>query len=118
MKNGVKEEFKHVFLVVVFFIISNVFIYLIIVRKIEEPITYITDEILKFKLGKKNTKKVSFYKDEIGDMNNEFFSMKDAIEKSTEELKQTIVDLKDTQNKLIEADKMASLGGLSCRGCT
>ncbi len=112
LKNGVKEEFKHVFLVVVFFIISNVFIYLIIVRKIEEPITYITDEILKFKLGKKNTKKVSFYKDEIGDMNNEFFSMKDAIEKSQKELKQTIVDLKDTQNKLIEADKMASLGGL------
>lgn len=155
LQEKIKFEFWYLLVSIAFFILLNIIIYLMLMEKLGKPISYLTNAIYKFKSGKKNIKKVNFYSDEIGDMNNQFFYMKDVIDKqqeklnnlnknleikvndktkeianfnkdlqkriyerteeleeSNEELQTMIYNLEKTQDKLIESEKMASLGGL------
>ena len=69
--------------------------------------------LTKIKINKKNVIHVVWR--DIGDkklLEEKIVKRSDELEESNDELEQTILNLKQIQNKLIESEKMASLGGL------
>lgn len=62
---------------------------------------------------KERTEELQTTNEELISTNEELFCKNDIIERKNEELKQTLEHLKQTQLKLIEAEKMASLGTLT-----
>lgn len=58
------------------------------------------------------TAKIELQRDEIASQRDTALQQKEAIEKQRDEVEKAIAELKQTQKKLIEAEKMASLGNL------
>ena len=57
-------------------------------KKILAPIEYLHNTILAFRNNEQNIKKEKFYKDEIGQMIEQFFQMKEKIDDDNEKLRQ------------------------------
>lgn len=103
--------------IVLFLIITYSFIFF---KNILTPITELSKLSLKVVQGDySNRYKIRNEDSEIIALANQFNEMLETIEyktkdleESNDELEQTVHNLKNTQNKLVEAEKMASLGGL------
>ncbi len=85
----IKNEFIYIVIVGIFFILGNFIIYLMIIKKITKPLSYLSNLIDKFKKNKTNIIKETFYKDEIGDTIQQFFNMKASIEEQQKDLEET-----------------------------
>lgn len=83
-----KLQFEYILFTGVFFILGNLLIYLLLRRKINEPINYLTDVIKRFQNGEKEVKEKLFYNDEIGIMKREFFQMKTIIDTQYDSLEE------------------------------
>ncbi len=92
----IKNEFIYIIIVGIFFILGNFVIYLMIMKKITQPLEYLSRIIKKFKMNDADIKKRIFYTDEIGETIQEFFHMKDSIEKQRKDLHQTHKHIKDS----------------------
>ena len=88
----IQEKLKYQFLLLIFsailFIIESIFVFIMIKKKLYNPITYLTNIIQMYKKGKNITKKEYQYKDEIGDMIDEFISLQHQLNQNLNELKQ------------------------------
>ncbi len=116
--------------VVVFILFLILFIYLL--NYLFKPLEDISFKLSQFSLDKTNTYnfKILKGKNEVTIINNAVFNMveriKDSmhelvktnekleirVEERTKELKDNLYELKETQNQLVQTEKMASLGGL------
>jgi signal transduction histidine kinase/ABC-type amino acid transport substrate-binding protein/CheY-like chemotaxis protein/HPt (histidine-containing phosphotransfer) domain-containing protein len=86
LKEKIKNQFTYILIVGLFFILGNIFIYILLRKKVNEPIEYLTETIKKFHNSEDNITKKSFYNDEIGYMINQFFNMKNDINIQNNEL--------------------------------
>lgn len=77
---NIANAYKTIAIASVVFILANLIIYLMMVKKIREPLAYLSDTLQRFKSGSGNIEEKKFYDDEIGVMNREFFSMRKAIQ--------------------------------------
>lgn len=83
------------------------------IKKLIKPISFLTQSIFKFRLGKKDIEEKThqieqFYKE----LQNKIYQRTEELEETNEELQTIIQNLKNTQDQLIEPKKMASLGNL------
>ncbi|MDF1874525.1 transporter substrate-binding domain-containing protein [Sulfurimonas sp. SAG-AH-194-I05] len=98
LNKKITNQFIYILLMGLFFILGNIFIYILFSKKLLEPIGYLTKVILQFQNNEKIIEKKSFYKDEIGEMNREFFMMQEKLEEQTkatkkqQEFTQTLLD--------------------------
>ncbi len=84
----IKNQFVFILIVGLFFIVGNFIIYLMLIKKVNKPIDYLSKVIDKFKSGRKDIEKRVFYNDEIGETIEQFFIMREVIEERTIELKE------------------------------
>jgi len=100
----IKTQFIFIFALAFIFIIGNILIYILLVRKLNEPIQYLINSIKSYKSTKTDTDHKTFYDDEIGHMNKEFFAMIDTVNVQTEKLaeeKRFTQALIDAQEQII-----------------
>jgi len=105
LDNEISNQFNYILFIGLLFILGNIFIYILLVNKVNRPIEYLTDAIRKFQSGEKGIEEKTFYTDEIGEMNREFFTMKKQLILQTEDLKKQleIVNIaKRKQEELIQ----------------
>jgi len=76
---SITKQFQYVFIVSLLFILGNILIYILLHKKINRPIKYLTGEIKKFQNEDTTVLKKIFYKDEVGYMIEQFFSMEDSL---------------------------------------
>jgi len=120
----IKDKVRYQFLLLIFsvllFIIESIFIFIMIKKKIYNPIYYLTNVIKEFKKGKKVKKEISF-NDEIGILIEEFFSLQEKLHQQFEELKKhkenLEVEVKNEVEKrlyqeqiLVQQSRMAVMG--------
>ena len=86
LEKKISLEFYYLFTVSLLFVFGNLIIYLMLYKKLIIPIRYLTKTILKIRRGETDIERKVFYKDEIGEMNEEFFSMQHVIETNTKDL--------------------------------
>jgi len=85
------NEIKSIYTkLLILFILAIIIIFTtmyVIIKKVLNPIAYLHETILAFKDNKKDLQKRKFYKDEIGQMIEQFFDMKEKLEKDKEKLR-------------------------------
>ena len=86
LNSKISTQFKYILFIGLIFILGNIFIYMLLVKKINQPVEYLTNMIKLFKMGEETIEKKSFYDDEIGKMTKEFFSMKNQLSTRAKEL--------------------------------
>ncbi len=86
LNSTIKIQFRYILIVGLLFILGNIFIYILLRKKVNNPVNYLTNVIKQFKNGNKDVLKKTFYDDEIGEMNKEFFSMQKSIDESNSSL--------------------------------
>jgi len=101
----IKQQFLYILFVGIFFILGNLLIYLLLRKKINDPVDYLTDVIKQFQCGAKKIKRKEFYLDEIGEMNTEFFNMKDIIDTQQSNLTNKIEELDIAKKEVDEIHK-------------
>ena len=121
----IKEKLKYQFLLLLFsiglFIIESILVFIMIKRKIYNPIDYLIKVIKANKNGKKITNKPFVYEDEFGKLIDEFFDLQKQLNQKIDELnehKQNLeqqvkdeVDKRLYQEKiLLKKSKMAMMG--------
>jgi methyl-accepting chemotaxis protein len=113
-----KDEFREsgiqirnfVIVLAILILIISFFYSFFFFKNLLSPITSLSKLALKVSNGDYDTRYIRNYKkDEVGILADEFNKMVKTIDNRTKELEWTIKNLKDTQNKLIESEKMASL---------
>ena len=98
LNKKIKSEFIYIIIVGIFFILGNFIIYLMIMKKITQPLEYLSKVIENFKKNKINIPQKTFYKDEIGETIQQFFNMKASIEEQQKDLNNLNINLE----KIIE----------------
>jgi len=109
----IQKKLKYQFLLLLFsaliFIIENIFIFIMIKRKLYNPITYLTNTIKAYKQNKP-IQKQTYYNDEIGYMIEEFFSLQNQLNQKIKELqihKQNLEhEIKQEVDKRIHQEKI------------
>nr|WP_320115874.1 PhnD/SsuA/transferrin family substrate-binding protein [uncultured Desulfuromonas sp.] len=89
----VDNQINLLLLVGFFFVGGNLIIYILMRKKVNKPVAYLTNVIKKFETGDTKVRQRHFYNDEIGYMITQFFSMHATIEhekQRVEELLQRI----------------------------
>ncbi len=86
IKDKLKFQFTLMIAITLIFIFSNILLFLMIKNKIYKPILYLTQTVQNFKKGLFVEKKF-FYKDEVGVLINEFFSLQRQLSDIIYELK-------------------------------
>ena len=88
--NTAHKKIEHIFQYLFFFFILGSIILLstilVVMRKVLNPIKYLHKTILAFQSNKNNIEQQKFYKDEIGQVIEQFFRMKEEIEKDRKKL--------------------------------
>ena len=79
------KEITILFILSVIILLSVIYV---LRKKILEPIEYLHQAILAFRNNEKDIPKQKFYKDEIGQMIEQFFQMKEKIDEDNEKLRQ------------------------------
>jgi len=102
LDNKIKNQFKYIIYLGILFILGNIYIYFLLRSKINNPIEYLTNIIKKFQNGDKEILNKTFYNDEIGDMNREFFAMKKLIDSKTQDLKKQLAVVRNTEKKQLD----------------
>ena len=92
----VQNEFYLIFLIGFIFIIANIVIFIMYRSKINIPVEYLISVMKQFQNGNKNILKKNFYNDEIGEMNREFFYMKDLLDLHTKDIEKFNQNIKDS----------------------
>jgi len=95
----ISNQFQYILFIGLLFILGNIFIYILLVKKVNRPIEYLTGIIRQFQSGDKNIQEKTFYNDEIGEMNREFFSMKEKLTLQTKDLKKQLSVVKIAEKK-------------------
>ncbi len=90
LEQKIQSQFRYILIIGLLFILGNIFLYIILSKKIILPIEYLTSAIRKFQNGEKDIEEESFYNDEIGEMNSEFFAMKKTLNYQTKDLKRQL----------------------------
>ncbi len=96
LNKKIRNEFIYIIIVGIFFILGNFIIYLMIIKKITLPLSYLSKVIEKFKKYEKDIVQKSFYQDEIGETIQQFFSMKSSIEEQQKDLEETHKHTRDS----------------------
>jgi len=115
-----KYQFMLLIISIILFIIESIFIFVMIKKKIYDPIKYLTNVIKQRKSGYIVNKNIQ-YKDEMGDLIEEFFSLQEQLDEKIVELnyhKQTLeqqvqneVEKRVYQEKiLLKQSKLALMG--------
>jgi len=85
----IKEKLRYQFMLLLFgallFILESILVFILIRKKIYNPISYLTKVIKNYQSGKITPKK-TFYKDEMNTMIEEFFSLHKQLSKKIDEL--------------------------------
>ncbi len=116
LEQEVQNEFNYIFIVGFIFIIGNMLIYLLIHKKINKPIKYLTNAIKNFQNEELHVEKKEFYQDEIGFMIEQFFIMQNSITNQknilthlNENLKQTVEDrISEINTQNVELESLLS----------
>lgn len=119
-KESANELRNFIIALALIILILSILYSFIFFRNLLTPISVLSKLAIKVSKGDYSTRyKVKRNNDEIGILANKFNEMVNTIEhrtqeleESNDELEQSILNLKITQDKLIEAEKIASLGGL------
>ncbi len=72
------------------FLACNLIVYLLLCKKINAPIAYLTNVIKCFERGQENVEEKTFHNDEIGYMIHQFFKMHDTLDERTREVQQLL----------------------------
>lgn len=99
LNSKINNQFFFIFIVSLFFILGNFVIYLLLVRKISKPVSYLSNVIEHFKFNKEEIEKKDFYDDEIGDTIKQFFVMKEHIEEQQKDMNNLNINLE----KIVES---------------
>jgi len=86
LEEKIQTQFRYILIIGLLFVLGNTFLYIILKKKIILPIEYLTGVIKRFKKGEYSIEEKSFYNDEIGEMNTEFFSMQNELQIRAHEL--------------------------------
>ncbi|MFK5892004.1 MAG: transporter substrate-binding domain-containing protein, partial [Pseudomonadota bacterium] len=86
LEQYISNAYKVMMIASLFFILGNFLVYLMLVKKIREPLNYLLDTIKKFESGSKHIAEKIFYHDEIGKLSRAFFVMQKVITKQTADL--------------------------------
>ncbi len=105
----VSTQFNALFLGGLIFIIGNLLVYYSLRKKVNQPISYLTDTILYFQENRSDIEKKRFFNDEIGFMIEEFFNMQDIIHKRTAEVLKNQKYLQKAQQMNALASKHANI---------
>jgi len=101
----IKAKLKYQFLLLIFgvllFVLENIFIFIMIKKKIYNPIIYLTNIIKDYKNGKIICKENN-YDDEIGKMIDEFFSLQTQLSQKIVELNKHKENLEEEVKKEVE----------------
>jgi signal transduction histidine kinase len=96
--NLIKEKIKYQFMLLIsvtlIFILANILLFIMIKKKIYNPITYLIEVIQKHKEGK-NAQRKEFYNDEVGIMIKEFFDLQNKLNVTINELQEHKNNLED-----------------------
>ena len=99
LNKKIDSQFIYILIVSLIFILGNVFIYILLRKKVNQPIEYLTKVIRKFQKNDTNIEKLEFFDDEIGLMNKEFFTMNDMIQTQTKNLEKQLDVVKISEKK-------------------
>jgi len=66
LKQHISNNYRTIIIASILFILGNLIIYLMLVKKIREPLSYLINTILKIKTGTESIVEQSFYSDELG----------------------------------------------------
>ncbi len=105
LNTTIKSQFSYILFVGIFFILGNLLIYVLLRKKINAPVDYLTDVIKKFQNKIRDVQQRQFYNDEIGIMNKEFFSMKAIIDEQQDALQDKINELDIAKQEIEEIHK-------------
>ena len=94
----ITNDFNVIFVLLSFGVILFLLTVVLIYKKILTPISALTHMILDFQMGRKETKGIVYYNDEIGLMTKQFFAMKRKISDDYEAIK--FLSLTDPLTKL------------------
>jgi len=97
----IANQFKYLLILGLLFIVGNLFIALLLRKKVIIPVEYLTHVIRKFQKDQKHIRKRHFYEDEIGVMIDEFFKMHQKIEESKEKQLKLLKEL-EAQKRVVE----------------
>ena len=84
LNSQIQNQFKYILVVGFLFILGNILIYILLRKKVNQPIEYLTGVIRRFQDGEKDIEEKSFYNDEIGEMKTKFFVMQNQLIKAKE----------------------------------
>jgi len=87
LEDKIRTQFRYILIIGLFFILGNIYIFVLLRKKVINPIVYLTEAIDKFQHNK-SVKKEIFYKDEIGSMTEDFFKMKERINNQIEKIEE------------------------------
>ncbi|MCU7836625.1 MAG: transporter substrate-binding domain-containing protein [gamma proteobacterium symbiont of Taylorina sp.] len=90
IERNISNVYQTILFASVLFILGNYLIYLMLIKKIREPLHFLISSIQAFKSGNKKIKQKLFYDDELGQMNKEFFAMKAVLQDNEKELKRQL----------------------------
>ncbi len=102
LEGEIRFSFRYLIVASFLFALGNIIIYLMLVKKLNEPIEYLTKTIRQFRKGEKGIREKVFYQDEIGEMNKQFFVMQKTIEKQRK-------SVAENQQAVIEAEQQTRL---------
>ncbi|CAN8141305.1 PPM-type phosphatase domain-containing protein [uncultured Thiomicrorhabdus sp.] len=104
LHNQVTNHFHFLIGAGILFFIGNIFVYLLLRRKVNQPVAYLTNVIKDFQNGTRDCKFKQFYNDEIGYMIQQFFVMQAIINDANDEVaeqKAFLRTLLDSQEQII-----------------
>lgn len=88
LESSIINQFYNIFILLLIFIFGNLFLYLLLRKKVNTPIEYLINTIHKIKKNQV-VEKETFFNDEIGETIEEFFIMHNEIEEQQNSLKES-----------------------------
>ncbi|PJC85609.1 hypothetical protein CSW98_13590 [Vibrio sp. HA2012] len=84
----VHRQFNYLLGLSLIFILGNLLAYWLLRKKINQPVAYLTDVIRHFRLNHKGIEEKHFYRDEVGLMIEQYFTMQQTIQAANQQLEE------------------------------